>query len=214
MFSLALTFTCKLKVAANSTFVFGYKRWDIEHTLFVYCCFSELFRILHSNGTEVFNHEGCQSSLPYGTSLEVPIGITNHIILQIVLEYRWSAVKLEYDISSQGLDSGLWPKKKCLFVYIYFPIYLLSSLLTTQISPLLHSYLCFAFYYLLSACRYVRPPVVLSACLSVSSGSVSLSVDLTSCIYLSTNFLIYLFLLFIHSFIFKSQPSFLEHNSL
>jgi len=76
---------------------------------FAFVVFSEYIKILHSTGTEVFNHKGCQSSLPYGTSLEVPIGTTDHIILEIVLEYRWSAVNLEYDILSQGLDSGLRP---------------------------------------------------------------------------------------------------------
>ena len=76
---------------------------------FVFVVFSEHIKILHSNGTEVFNHEGCQSSLPSGTSLEVPIGTTYHITLEIVLEYRWSAVSLEYNILSQGLDSGLRP---------------------------------------------------------------------------------------------------------
>ena len=95
--------------------------------LFLFRFLSERIRIFHSNGTEVFNHEGCQSSLPYGTSLEVPIGATNHIILQIILEYRWSAVKLQYDILSQGLDSGLGPSK-ILLTCLYFTSLFIYSL--------------------------------------------------------------------------------------
>ena len=68
---------------------------------------SEYIKILHANGTEIFNHEGCRSFLPSGTFLEVPIGIAKHIKVEMFLEYRWSTIKIQYDILSRGLDSGL-----------------------------------------------------------------------------------------------------------
>lgn len=129
--SLALNFYV---LTSSATIVSGHQL-KLVVTFFCICCFSEHIKILHSTGTEVFKHEGCQSSLPSGTSLEVPIGTTDHIILEIVLEYRWSVVNLEYDILSQGLDSGLRPEIIVYFLIFYFPIYFLNSLQIGQVIP-------------------------------------------------------------------------------
>ncbi|KAL9953497.1 hypothetical protein ACROYT_G040920 [Oculina patagonica] len=77
---------------------------SLQRIYFGYC--GEYIKILHAHGTEIFSYEGCQSSLPSGLSLEVPIGIANRIILQLNMEYRWSAVKIQYNILSHGLDSA------------------------------------------------------------------------------------------------------------
>ena len=66
----------------------------------------EYFKIHSADGTEVFNQQGCKYSLPYGTALEVPFGSTNHIMVEIFLEYRWSDVKVKYSVLNQGLNSG------------------------------------------------------------------------------------------------------------
>ena len=67
---------------------------------------SEHFKILKSDGSQVFNQEGCRSSLPYGTVLEIPFGAANYLLLSILLEYRWSAVNIKYIILKDGLNSG------------------------------------------------------------------------------------------------------------
>ena len=75
---------------------------------FFFSC-SEHFKLFRSDGYEVFNQGGCNSSYPAGTSLEVPFGGAEHFILDISLEYRWSVVNVEYSIVGQTLDSGLQP---------------------------------------------------------------------------------------------------------
>ena len=79
--------------------------------LFFFFCFSfsEHFKLFRSDGYEVFNQEGCNSSYPAGTSLEVPFGDAEHLTLDVSLEYRWSVVNVEYSIVGQTLDSGLQP---------------------------------------------------------------------------------------------------------
>ena len=78
---------------------------------FVFFCFScsEHFKLFRSDGYDVFNQGGCNSSYPAGTSLEVPFGDAEHLILDVSLEYRWSVVNVEYSIVGQTLDSGLQP---------------------------------------------------------------------------------------------------------
>ena len=68
---------------------------------------SEYVKLLRADGSEVFNQQGCNSSYPAGTALEVPYGAANQLILDVFLEYRWSAVNIKYSILNQGLDSGL-----------------------------------------------------------------------------------------------------------
>ena len=77
---------------------------------FFFCfSFSEHVKLFRSDGYEVLNQGGCNSSYPAGTSLEVPFGDAEHFILDISLEYRWSVVNVEYSIVGQTLDSGLQP---------------------------------------------------------------------------------------------------------
>ena len=77
-----------------------------EYTFFFH---SEHVKLLEANGFEVFNQQGCNSSHHAGTALEVPYGAADHLILDVLLEYRWSAVNVTYIILTQGLDSGLRP---------------------------------------------------------------------------------------------------------
>ena len=78
---------------------------------FFFLCFSfsEHVKLLRANSYEVFNQGGCSSSYPAGTSLEVPFGDEEHLILDISLEYRWSVVNVKYSIVGHTLDSGLQP---------------------------------------------------------------------------------------------------------
>ena len=79
-------------------------------SFFFFCfSFSEHVKLFRSDGYEVLNQGGCNSSYPAGTSLEVPFGDAEHFILDISLEYRWSVVNVEYSIVGQTLDSGLQP---------------------------------------------------------------------------------------------------------
>ena len=77
--------------------------------------FSEYVKLLKADGSEVFIQQGCNSSYPAGTALEVPYGATDNIILDVFIEYRWSAVNIKYNILNHGLDSGLQPT-----LYYYF----------------------------------------------------------------------------------------------
>ena len=76
---------------------------------FFFWSFSEHVKLLRPDGYEVFNQEGCNSSYPAGTSLEVPFGDAEHLILDISLEYRWSVVNVKYSIVSRTLNSGSQP---------------------------------------------------------------------------------------------------------
>ena len=69
--------------------------------------YSEHVKLIKPDGSEVFNQRGCNSSHPAGTSLEVPFGDEEHLILDISLEYRWSVVNVKYSIVGHTLDSGL-----------------------------------------------------------------------------------------------------------
>ena len=69
--------------------------------------FSEHVKLIKPDGFEIFNQGGCNSSQTEGTSLEVPFGNAQHLILDISLEYRWSVVNVKYSISGRTLDSGL-----------------------------------------------------------------------------------------------------------
>ena len=71
--------------------------------------FSEHVKLLRPDGYEVFNKGGCNSSYPAGTSLEVPFGDAEHLILDISLEYRWSVVNVKYSIVGRTLNSGSQP---------------------------------------------------------------------------------------------------------
>lgn len=68
---------------------------------------SEHLKISKADGTEVFYQQGCKSSLPYGTVLEVPFESGNHFLLDVSLEYRWSAVSIKYNILKDGFNSGV-----------------------------------------------------------------------------------------------------------
>ena len=74
---------------------------------FFFISFSEHLMLIKPDGSNIFNQEGCNSSHPAGTSLEVPFGDAEHLILDISLEYRWSVVNVKYSIVGQTLDSGL-----------------------------------------------------------------------------------------------------------
>ncbi|PFX28263.1 Transmembrane protease serine 5 [Stylophora pistillata] len=82
----------------------SYASLSLQRVYLRYC--SEHVKIFHEDGTELFNQGGCQSSLPYGTSLEIPFGFSNHITVDISLQYRWSAVNIQYIISKQGHNSA------------------------------------------------------------------------------------------------------------
>ena len=73
----------------------------------VFFSYSEHAKLIKPDGSEVFNQKGCNSSHPAGTSLEVPFGDEEHLILDISLEYRWSVVNVKYSIVGHTLDSGL-----------------------------------------------------------------------------------------------------------
>ena len=73
----------------------------------VFFSYSEHAKLIKPDGSEVFNQRGCNSSHPAGTSLEVPFGDEEHLILDISLEYRWSVVNVKYSIVGHTLDSGL-----------------------------------------------------------------------------------------------------------
>ena len=80
------------------------------HFFFFLCfSFSEHVKLLRPDGYEVFNQGGCNSSYPAGTSLEVPFGDAQHLILDISLEYRWSVANVKYSIVGRTLYSGSQP---------------------------------------------------------------------------------------------------------
>ena len=74
--------------------------------IYLFFAFSEHVRLLRPDGYEVFNQGGCNSSYPAGTSLEVPFGDEEHLILDISLEYGWSVVNVKYSIVGRTLYSG------------------------------------------------------------------------------------------------------------
>ena len=76
---------------------------------FFFFSFSEHVKLLRPDGYEVFKKGGCNSSYPAVTSLEVPFGDTEHLILDISLEYRWSVVNVKYSIVGRTLYSGSQP---------------------------------------------------------------------------------------------------------
>ena len=76
---------------------------------FFFFSFSEHVKLLRPDGYEVFDKEGCNSSYPVVTSLEVPFGDAEHLILDISLEYRWSVVNVTYSIVGRTLYSGSQP---------------------------------------------------------------------------------------------------------
>ena len=78
-------------------------------SFFLCFSFSEHVKLLRPDGYEVFNQGGCNSSYPAVTSLEVPFGDEEHLILDISLEYGWSVVNVKYNIVGQTLYSGLQP---------------------------------------------------------------------------------------------------------
>ena len=83
---------------------------SIQITIFLFFfSFSEHVKLIKPDGSEVFNQRGCNSSHPAGTSLEVPFRGAEHLLLDISLEYRWSAVNVKYSIVGHTLDSGLQP---------------------------------------------------------------------------------------------------------
>ena len=104
------------------------------HPFFVCFSFSEHVKLFRSDGYEVLNQGGCNSSYPAGTSFEVPFGDAEHFILDISLEYRWSVVNVEYSIVGQTLDSGLQP--------MAYHTYILAQITDTKLNTcaLLRSY--------------------------------------------------------------------------
>ncbi|XP_073248869.1 uncharacterized protein [Porites lutea] len=74
-------------------------------TIYLRYC-SEHLMLITPDGSKIFNQGGCNSSHPAGTSLEVPFGDAEHLILDISLEYRWSVVNVKYSIVGQTLDSA------------------------------------------------------------------------------------------------------------
>ena len=76
---------------------------------FFFFSFSEHVKLLRPDGYKVFNQEGCNSSYPVVTSLEVPFGDAEHLILDISLEDRWSVVNVTYSIVGRTLYSGSQP---------------------------------------------------------------------------------------------------------
>ena len=68
---------------------------------------SEHLKIRKADGTEVFYQQGCGSTLPYGTVLEIPFQNGSHFSLDVFLEYRWSAVSIKYKILKDGNNSGV-----------------------------------------------------------------------------------------------------------
>ncbi|XP_022786238.1 uncharacterized protein LOC111326491 isoform X2 [Stylophora pistillata] len=82
----------------------SYASLSLQRVYLRYC--SEYVKVFHEDGTKLFNQEGCQSSLPHGTSLEIPYGVSNHLTVEISLQYRWSAVSIQYMISKQGHNSA------------------------------------------------------------------------------------------------------------
>lgn len=78
-------------------------------SFFLCFSFSEHVKLLRPDGYEVFNQGGCNSSYPAVTSLEVPFGDEEHLILDISLEYGWSVVNVKYSIVGQTLYSGSQP---------------------------------------------------------------------------------------------------------
>ena len=63
-------------------------------------------KLLRPDGYEVFNQGGCNSPYPAGTSLEVPFGDAEHLILDISLEDGWGVVNVTYSIVGRTLYSG------------------------------------------------------------------------------------------------------------
>ena len=76
---------------------------------FFFFSFSEHVKLLRPDGYEVFNQRGCNSSYPAGTSLEVPFGDAQYLILDISLEHRWSVANVKYSIVGRTLYSGSQP---------------------------------------------------------------------------------------------------------
>ena len=88
--------------------IFSFLFFSFLFSIF-FLSFSEHVKLLRPDGYEVFNKGGRNSSYPAGTSLEVPFGDAEHLILDISLEYRWSVVNVNYSIVGRTLNSGSQP---------------------------------------------------------------------------------------------------------
>ena len=74
--------------------------------LYLFSAFSERVKLFRPDGYEVFNQRGCNSLYPAGTSLEVPFGDAEHLILDISQEHGWNVVNVTYSIVGRTLYSG------------------------------------------------------------------------------------------------------------